>query len=63
MDGPIHFEEIGKRLPVKQCWLRHDDKRFDQENEVNEKMMNMMEKFTKRIIDLENRLEAMKNVK
>ena len=47
----------------EQCWFRHDDKRLEQEKEVNEKIMNMMEKFTKKIIELENRLEAMKNVK
>ena len=47
----------------EQCWFRHDDKRLEQEKEVNEKIMNMMEKFTKKIIELENRLEAMKNIK
>ena len=29
------------------------------DNDVSEKLINMMEKFTKRMIDLENRLDAM----
>ena len=33
------------------------------DNEVTERLMNMMEKFTKRIIELENKLEVMSNEK
>ena len=53
------------------CWFIHDDeskndkinyKNDNQTNELTEKVMNMMEKITKRIIELENKLQAMKTM-
>ena len=52
--------ELGKNINEKDNDLKNLE---TPENEVTERLMNMMEKFTKRIIELENKLEVMSNEK
>ena len=67
LNGMCHFSG-------KNCWFVHEDEEMEKnkyekskdlkhiinsDNGVSEKIINMMEKFTKRMIDLENRLDAM----
>ena len=71
LNGRCHFSS-------KDCWFIHEDERMGKninekdnelknletpDNEVTERLMNMMEKFTKRIVELEHKFEVMINEK
>ena len=46
------------RCPFQNCWFRHDkdNEQNDAQHEVTENILNIMEKITHRIVNIENLL-------
>ena len=62
MSVPLCIGEESKTCSYSDhCWFRHERESMNSNQEMTEKIFNMMEKFTKRMIDVENMIKSLQN--